>query len=160
MAMQVLYAWDFRGKDAAHLGELCAFMKEEFGKSLDDDGYVERQVHGVVERLAEIDASLNTFSPHWKVDFMTAVDRSVLRLGVFELMYDETIPSRVAINESIELAKVFGGEASGKFVNGVLGAVYKHLEAEGRVKPIDATDKTALKEERHDHGEHPDQDNA
>lgn len=139
--MQVLYEWDFRGKDPARLPEVLSFVIGEFGKSLDDDGYVEKQVTGVVERLADIDEKLNAFSPNWTVDAMTAVDRNVLRLGAYELLFDETIPSRVAINESIELGKVFGGEASGKFVNGVLGALYKDRLAHGVQKAIDAEEK-------------------
>ncbi len=137
MAMQVLYEWDFRGQDPARLPEVLTFVQGEFGKSLDDDGYVEKQVHGVVERIADIDERLNAFSPNWSVDAMTAIDRNVLRLGTYELVFDETIPSRVALNESIELGKVFGGEASGKFVNGVLGALYKDRLAKGVGKAID-----------------------
>lgn len=137
MAMQVLYEWDFRGQDPERLSEVLAFILGEFGKSLDDDGYVEKQVRGVVERVADIDRQLNMFSPNWSVDTMTAIDRNVLRLGAYELLYDESIPSRVALNESIELGKVFGGEASGKFVNGVLGALYKDGLARGEVKVID-----------------------
>lgn len=137
MAMQALYEWDFRGQDPARLPEILLFVQQEFGKSLDDDGYVAKQVHGVVERIADIDARLNAFSPNWSVDAMAAVDRNVLRLGAYELLYDESIPSRVAINESIELGKIFGGEASGKFVNGVLGALYKDCLAQGCGKDID-----------------------
>lgn len=140
MAMQVLYEWDFRGQDPARLPEVVAFVQGEFGKSLDDDGYVAKQVHGVVERIADIDERLNAFSPNWSVDAMTAIDRNVLRLGAYELIFDETIPSRVALNESIELGKVFGGEASGKFVNGVLGALYKDRLAKGVGKAIDVED--------------------
>ena len=140
--MQALYEWDFRGNDPARLPEVLTFVQAEFGKSLDDDGYVEKQVRGVVERLADIDAKLNAFSPNWAVDAMTTIDRNVLRLGAYELLYDETIPSRVAINESIELGKVFGGDASGKFVNGVLGALYKDRVANGTPKAIDAEEKS------------------
>ncbi len=138
MAMQALYEWDFRNQDSSRLPEILSFVQQEFGKSLDDDGYVAKQVHGVVERIADIDEKLNAFSPNWSVDVMTIIDRNVLRLGAYELLFDETIPSRVALNESIELGKVFGGEASGKFVNGVLGAIYKDRIAHGIAKPIDA----------------------
>jgi transcription antitermination protein NusB len=146
MAMQVLYEWDFRGQDPARLPEVLTFVQGEFGKSLDDDGYVEKQVHGVVERIADIDERLNAFSPNWSVDTMTAIDRNVLRLGTYELVFDETIPSRVALNESIELGKVFGGEASGKFVNGVLGALYKDRLAKGVGKAIDEHEKSEKSE--------------
>jgi N utilization substance protein B len=146
MAMQALYEWDFRGQDTARLSEILSFVQQEFGKSLDDDGYVAKQVHGVVERIADIDEKLNAFSPNWSVEAMTAIDRNVLRLGAYELLYDESIPSRVAINESIELGKVFGGEASGKFVNGVLGALYKDRIAQGVEKTIDVQEQLDKKE--------------
>lgn len=137
MAMQVLYEWDFRGKEPARLGEVLRQIKLEFAPEFDDGGYVERQVTAVIEHLDEIDALLNTFAPNWSVDTMTAIDRNVLRLGAHELKFDEAIPSKVAINEAIELGKTFGGEASGKFVNGVLGAILKDMIAKGEVKKAD-----------------------
>lgn len=137
MAMQALYEWDFRGSDLARLPEVVRLVHSEFAKDFDDGGYVERQVRGVVERLAEIDKLLNDFAPNWNVATMTAIDRNVLRLGAFELKFDESIPSKVAINEAIELGKTFGGEASGKFVNGVLGAILKDMTAKGEIKKAD-----------------------
>ena len=68
---------------------------------------------------------------------MTVIDRNILRLGVYELKFDEAIPSKVAINEAIEIGKKFGGEASGKFVNGVLGAIVKDMLNKGVVKAVD-----------------------
>ena len=137
MAMQVLYEWDFRGRDQKELTDIVDFVKTEFGPNFDDGGYVERQVKGVVSSLGQIDELLNTFAPNWSVDTMTLIDRNVLRLGAYELKLDETIPSIVAINEAIELGKTFGGEASGKFVNGVLGAIYKDMQDQGIKKQID-----------------------
>lgn len=137
MAMQCLYEWDFRGQAGQDLEKIIAFVKDEFAKDFDDSGYVERQVMAIVQRLAEIDEVLNHFAPNWSVDTMTIVDRNILRLGAYELKFDETIPSIVAINEAIELGKTFGGEASGKFVNGVLGAIYKDMLDKGQKKQID-----------------------
>lgn len=137
MAMQALYEWDFRGSDLARIPEVVRLVQGEFAKDFDDGGYVERQVRGVIDRLAEIDKLLNDFAPNWNVETMTAIDRNVLRLGAFELKFDESIPSKVAINEAIELGKTFGGEASGKFVNGVLGAILKDMAAKGEVKKAD-----------------------
>jgi N utilization substance protein B len=137
MAMQALYEWDFRGREDARLPEIFRFVHVEFAPDFEDDGYVERQVRAIIGRLGEVDEILNKFAPNWTVDTMTLIDRNVLRLGVYELKLDETIPSKVAINEAIELGKTFGGDASGKFVNGVLGAVYKDIVESGFVKPID-----------------------
>lgn len=137
MAMQALYEWDFRGRELSRLPEIMKFVKFEFAPDFDDGGYVEKQVTDIVKRMGEIDDVLNRFAPNWTVDTMTLIDRNVLRLGVYELKLDETIPSKVAINEAIELGKTFGGDASGKFVNGVLGAVYKDMVDQGIVKQID-----------------------
>lgn len=137
MAMQVLYEWDFRGQEAVRLPEVVALVKEEFAPSFDDGGYVEQQVQTIVDRLPEIDEIIKTFTPNWTLDTMTIVDRNILRLGVYELRFDEAIPSKVAINEAIEIGKKFGGEASGKFVNGVLGAIVKDMAAKGIVKEVD-----------------------
>jgi N utilization substance protein B len=137
MAMQALYQWDFRGRDDSRLPEILHFVHLEFAPEFDDGGYVEKQVKEVIGRMGEVDAVLNTFAPNWTVDTMTLIDRNVLRLGVYELKFDETIPSKVAINEAIELGKTFGGDASGKFVNGVLGAVFKDMTEKGIVKQID-----------------------
>jgi len=141
MAMQALYEWDFRGNELSRLPEVIRLVQGEFAKDFDDGGYVERQVRGVIDRMPEIDALLNEFAPNWNIDTMTAIDRNVLRLGAFELKFDESIPSKVAINEAIELGKTFGGEASGKFVNGVLGAVLKDMIAKGEIKKADLEKK-------------------
>ncbi len=137
MAMQALYEWDFRGQDVSRIPELVEYVKAEFASDFDDGGYVGRQVLAVVEHHAELDAMLEKFAPNWTVAHMTVMDRNILRLGVYELKYDTSIPSKVAINEAIELGKTFGGDASGKFVNGVLGAVFKQMVASGELKDAD-----------------------
>lgn len=136
MAMQSLFEWDFRGREG-DLAEIVAHVKEEFAPNFDDEAYVEEQVRGVTEKIEEIDDMLERFAPEWKIADMTSTDRNILRLGAYELAFDENIPSKVAINEAIELGKTFGGEASGKFVNGVLGAIYKDMIANGKLKEVD-----------------------
>ena len=148
MAMQALYEWDFRGQEPARLPDVIAQIRQEFAPEFDDGGYVERQVSNVVAHLKEIDELLNAFAPNWSVDSMTAIDRNILRIGAYELRHDESIPSKVAINEAIELGKTFGGEASGKFVNGVLGAILKDMIAKGVVKKADLEEKKEKTEEK------------
>lgn len=147
MAMQALYEWDFRGQDTSRIPELVAYVKQEFAKDFDDGGYVERQVESIVSKVAELDADLERFAPNWTVSGMTVMDRNILRLGMYELKYDSAIPSKVAINEAIELGKTFGGDASGKFVNGVLGAVYKAMVAAGELKEADKNESKHPKKE-------------
>lgn len=134
IAVQTLYQWDFNDKT----GDILAIMKtnkESFAPEFDDQGFIEHLIKGVYDEHKEIDALIVKFAPEWPLDQITIVDRNVLRLGIFELRYDNNIPAKVAINEAIELAKAFGGESSGKFVNGVLGAVYKDMGS----KEIDAS---------------------
>lgn len=148
MAMQSLFEWDFRGQDNNLLNDIVTHVKEEFAPNFDDDNYVAKQVQGVIDHLSDIDEILEHFAPEWKLEEMTSTDRNILRLGAYELKFDEAIPSKVAINEAIELGKTFGGEASGKFVNGVLGAVYKDMLAKGEIKEVDKKKAEEKEEEK------------
>lgn len=88
-----------------------------------DQIYMEEKYRHVLEHLEEIDEILNQYSKGWKTKRMSRVDLTALRLAVYEIKYDTDVPVGVAINEAVELAKRFGGEASGSFVNGILGKV-------------------------------------
>lgn len=136
VALQSLYEWDFyRGiKDAVMVTDRNL---EEFAAQLDEKDFARDIVKGVVLHQSEIDTSIRRFAPDWPLEKITPVDRNVLRIASFELLYNFEIPSKVAINEAIELAKTFGGESSGKFVNGVLGAVYRDQVARGILKTAD-----------------------
>ncbi len=120
--MQSLYQWDFRGKDTAGLQKSLEQNLKEFAPEFDDVQFVEQTVNGILTNNDTIDALIVKYAPQWPLEQITPVDRNVLRIGIYELKLNAEIPARVAINEAIELAKTFGGESSGKFVNGVLGA--------------------------------------
>jgi N utilization substance protein B len=136
IAMQSLYEWDFYGgaRDAAKIAKRNLAEQPE---SFDEKSFALSIVEGVIEHRDEIDQAITTFAPDWPLPKITTVDRNVLRIGTYELYYNFDIPSKVAINEAIELAKTFGGESSGKFVNGVLGAVYRDQLAKGIEKESD-----------------------
>ncbi len=136
IVLQSLYEWDFYG-DGRNLMAILVRNLEEFAPELDEKTFAEMIAKGVLEHQVVLDNTIRTFAPDWPLDKITTVDRNVLRVGCFELMFNFDIPSKVAINEAIELAKTFGGESSGKFVNGVLGAVYRHQLAEGISKSSD-----------------------
>jgi len=129
IAMQSLYEWDFSEK-RPDLTKTIEKNLKEFGPSLEDPGFVWQLVTGVVQHLQEIDEIIEKAAPEWPLEQITIVDRNVLRIGLYELLFGdrEAVPPKVAINEAIELAKSFGGESSGKFINGVLGTVYKEIE--------------------------------
>ena len=128
IAMQSLYEWDFSNKEL-DLNIIVEKNLEEFGPGLEDKNFVWELVTGVIEHLKEVDNIIKTAAPQWPIAQISIVDRNILRLGIYELLYEDkkAVPPKVAINEAIELAKSFGGENSGKFINGVLGTVYKNL---------------------------------
>ncbi len=129
IAMQSLYEWDFSGKKQGELKKVVEKNIKEYGPGLEDASFVWQLVNGVRDHLPQIDKIIEKAAPEWPIDQITIVDRNVLRIGLYELLYSkkEEVPPKVAINEAIELAKTFGGESSGKFINGVLGTVYKNL---------------------------------
>lgn len=137
IAMQTLYQWDMKQLGKEDIPCLITQNLAAFGPGLDDHGFSQSLVEKVIDRIAEVDAYISKYAPEWPLDKITYVDRNILRIGVYELCFDEHIPSKVAINEAIELAKTFGGESSGKFVNGVLGAIYKDMVANNKLKKCD-----------------------
>ncbi len=137
IAMQSLFQWDFMGQPSAIIPALIQQNVDEFAPGTKDSEFALELVDGVIKHQPEIDDLIQRFAPQWPIDQITIVDRNILRLGTYELQFSETIPAKVAINEAIELAKSFGGQSSGRFVNGVLGAMYKELVAKGALKSID-----------------------
>jgi N utilization substance protein B len=126
--MQSLFEWDFYGMS----GDLAGILQrnlDEFGPGLEEKGFARDLTAGVVGKMAGIDAIIEKAAPQWPISQISVVDRNILRLGLYELLYEDkkAVPPKVAINEAIELAKNFGGESSGKFVNGVLGTIYKEM---------------------------------
>jgi len=129
IAMQSLYEWDFGGQKG-DLEKIVEKNIKEFGPGLEDTSLVWQIVTGVVNHLAEIDKIIEKAAPEWPLNQIMIVDRNILRIGLYELLYADKkeVPPKVAINEAIELAKSFSGINSSKFVNGVLGTVYKEIE--------------------------------
>ncbi len=129
IAMQALFEWDFQGKNSEHIGEIISRNVKEFAPGIEEHDFVSALVNGTIKNLSAIDILIEKCAPEWPLDQVTVIDRNVLRLGIYELMhgnYDE-VPPKVAINEAIELAKTFGGESSARFVNGVLGTIYREM---------------------------------
>lgn len=122
VAMQIMFEWDFRSN--SQLNEIVSRSIERFGEDVDKE-YVITTVEGIKKHQQEIDAKILEVAPDWPIEQIASVDKAVLRLSIYELLFVREIPPKVAINEAVELAKTFGGENSSKFVNGVLGTVYR-----------------------------------
>lgn len=118
----------------ARLNDLVDETAEEFAPGIDEMEFIHALVDGTIEHQEKIDAIIEKSAPEWPINQITMVDRNVLRLGIFELLWGdrEAVPPKVAINEAIELAKNFGGESSGRFVNGVLGTIYREIGEPGK----------------------------
>ena len=134
IAMQSLYEWDFYGQKNNALDEITQRNLKEFGPGLEEvnQTFVKNLTSGVAAHLKDLNAIIEKAAPEWPINQINVTDRNVLRLGLFELLYSnkEEVPPKVAINEAIELAKNFSGESSGRFINGVLGTVYRELGLE------------------------------
>ena len=143
VAMQSLYEWDFRGRKEEMLAEIVERNITEFAAGMEDTDFISELVNGVIENITNLDKIIEKAAPQWPLEQIAVVDRNVLRLGLYELLFGkrDEVPPKVAINEAIELAKSFGGESSGKFVNGVLGTVYREIGEPGKDDAPPAKDK-------------------
>ncbi len=132
IALQSLYEWDFFGKKEEGLKRITERNIAEFGPGLKEEDFIWSLIDGVLGNIDRLDEIIGIAAPEWPVDQVAMVDRNILRIGLFELLFanKEEVPPKVAINEAIELAKSFGGESSGRFVNGVLGTVFREMKDE------------------------------
>lgn len=135
IAMQSLFEWDFHGDEReVNLNSITERNMNEFAPGIHHDQFLENLVHGITARRQELDDIITKAAPEWPIAQIAPVDRNVLRIGLYELLFGDRneVPPKVAINEAIELAKTFGGDSSGRFVNGVLGTVYRELGEPGK----------------------------
>jgi len=132
IVLQSLFEKDFNDLDEAQLKKVLNRNIEEFGGGIEDTRFIENLTSGILKNQKKLDAVIEKAAPERPIEQMAPVDRNVLRIGLYELIFGDKkdVPPRVAINEAIELAKTFGGESSGKFVNGVLGTVFNEMGGE------------------------------
>ncbi len=138
VAFQTVYEWEFVNKrmsdeecpkfDLPKIKEILDRNYVEFEKNIDSRDFLDDLVNGVTNNCEKIDKIIIPAAPEWPIDQIALVDLVILRLGIYELLFSREVPPKVAINEAVELAKTFGGENSSKFVNGVLGTVYRASE--------------------------------
>lgn len=123
-ALQVLFQVDLGGAAPA---AAFAQMDEEFGKLNGSQDFAENLVNGAIEHLAFVDRVIADVSKDWSINRMASVDRNIMRLALYEVFFCDDIPNNVAVNEAVELGKIFGGDDSGKFINGILGKVIENI---------------------------------
>ena len=133
--LQTLFEWDFNGqRPTDDLEGILDRDVAEFAPGMGDTSFMKELLRSIVDKRKDIDTIITKAAPDWPLDKISIVDRNILRIGLYELLFADKgeVPEKVAINEAIELAKTYGGENSGKFVNGVLGSVYKELGEPGK----------------------------
>lgn len=134
IVLQSLFEWDLNSIEKNMVHETLTRNVDEFAPNKSDTPFMEKLLDGVLGKCTELDLVIEKAAPEWPIDRIAPVDRNILRLGLYELLFSDRseVPAKVAINEAIELAKQFGGENSSRFVNGVLGAVYKEIGEPGK----------------------------
>ena len=137
IVLQTLYEWDFRQRSEKDAKAILERNIAEFAPGLTDSAFLEQLLSHILSKRGDLDTIIAKAAPDWPLEKIGIVDRNVLRLGLYELLFadKDEVPAKVASNEAIALAKTFGGERSGKFVNGVLGSVYKELGEPGKDAP-------------------------
>lgn len=132
-ALQVLFQVDVGGADPDLALRL---MDEDFGNLTKSGDFTKRLVYGVIEHLEHLDRIISKVSKDWSLNRIARVDKSIMRLALFEMLYCDDIPRSVSVNEAVEMGKIFGGEDSGKFINGILGKVLENPEEYKLVKTM------------------------
>ena len=131
VALQTLYEFEFRVQSddtSADVHEILTRNLGRYDEAIDDVAFVTTLIDGVLKEQDDIDAKLRPIAPDWPIEQIARIDRSILRIGIYELLHQaDVVPPKVVINEAVELAKAFGSDNSSKFVNGVLGTAYRTL---------------------------------
>jgi N utilization substance protein B len=131
VALQTLYEYEFRTQcedESVVVAEILERNIDRYETAIQDTDFVKQLVDGVLKQQADLDAKIQPIAPDWPIEQIARIDRTILRIGVYELLHQaDIVPPKVAINEAVELAKAFGSDNSSKFVNGVLGTAYRTL---------------------------------
>jgi len=122
ITMQTLYEWDFRPK--SDMAEIKKRNIDNYQEDADQE-YIDLTIKGVQKKQKEIDKQIAQAAPEWPLEQIASIDKTILRISIYEILYSNDVPPKVAINEAVELGKTFGGQNSSKFINGVLGTVYR-----------------------------------
>ena len=132
VALQTLYELDFRvevGEENLDFDQVIQRNIDRYSEVVEDKKFIKSLIEGVYDKAAELDDIIQPIAPDWPLSQIARIDRTILRIGTYELHFASKVPPKVAINEAVELAKAFGADNSSKFINGVLGTVLKKIDA-------------------------------
>ncbi len=131
IVLQTLYEWDFWKREKKDVQKIFERNLESLSSGLIDKLYPQKLLEGILGNWDKLNKLIVSGAPEWPLNQINIIDRNILRIGIFELLFSDAkeVPPKVAINEAVELAKTFGGESSRRFVNGVLGTIFREMEA-------------------------------
>jgi transcription antitermination protein NusB len=147
VALQTLYEEDFRKEvndPSVNLHEILERNIGRYDETIEDKTFIEELVQGVQTHQTELDDAIRPVAPEWPIEQIARMDRIILRIGVYELLFETGVPPKVVINEAVELAKAFGGDNSSKFINGVLGTILRGQESTKTTKKTTKTSKSTV----------------
>jgi transcription antitermination protein NusB len=150
IALQTLYEQEFRLDCQDVTFDLDTVLRRNISRyeaMVDDRDFIVQLVHGVDSKREEINTLLQPVAPEWPIDQIARIDRVILHIGAYELLFGSDVPPKVVINEAVELSKGFGGENSSKFVNGVLGTVLRNKQGGEAAKPKKSDKKVKKSDE-------------
>ncbi len=142
--MQTIYEWDFRPE--RNIQEIKKRNIDNYKDDADEE-FINLTIKGVIDSIEEGDKLITEAAPEWPLEQISPIDKTILRIAIYEILHSDDIPPKVAINEAVELGKTFGGENSSKFVNGVLGTIYRNSD---RYNPEDDKDDDSKKKEKNE----------
>ncbi len=146
VALQTIYEFDFRrecGDAKADVVQICDRNIERYRETIEDKDFIRNMVNGVISVQDDMDDIIRPIAPEWPIEQIARIDRSILRMALWELLHSPASPPKVVINEAVELAKAFGGDNSSKFINGVLGTAYRQQQGEAKPETKKKTKTTA-----------------
>lgn len=130
IVLQTLYEWDFWKREKKDVQKIFERNLESLSSGLVDKLYPQKLLEGILDNWDKLNKLIVSGAPEWPLNQINIIDRNILRIGIFELLFSDAkeVPPKVAINEAVELAKTFGGDSSRRFVNGVLGTIFREME--------------------------------
>jgi transcription antitermination protein NusB len=146
LAMQTLYEWDFQPEKSVY--DMLQDNIEAIDHNDDDTDFVKQLIDGVVQHKDKIDTLISQAAPEWPIDQISVIDKSILRLAGYELLFSQEVPAKVVINEAVELGKTFGGDNTSRFVNGVLGTLYRQSDRYEETEDTARESKIELKPDK------------
>ncbi|MFH0814948.1 MAG: transcription antitermination factor NusB [Candidatus Falkowbacteria bacterium] len=144
LIIQALFQWDFNQAPKEKIEEFVDYLAKSLYPGMEELSFVKKIINGIFKNITKIDEHITKYAPEWPLSQITIVDRNILRMGIYELLFDPDTPAKVAIDEALEIAREFNGEPSRKFVNGVLGSIFRDIKVQKKSEDKENDNKSEI----------------